>query len=586
MKPQFVFLENVPAIAVRGLDAVTSELVRAGYDCRWTMLAAAEVGAPHLRMRWFLWGKRRDCKNLNFLQESWDESLPEFKVGASDVGRLVDAKWESNQMFLVGDNVLGEFPRCGMAIGEYLYSFDRWVPDGGPDDVWVGTPTTASSGRSEEFAEGCLPTPEELAKWPTPRANDSEKRGDFDVNNPRNGLPAAAKRWPTPKACNEGTSEKTLQMVREGTAEASLARVVMMPDMWPTPGAGDDRGGRSRESWGKHAEQCKDRGINKQAMLRDIVLWPTPDVRGFTNDGSLEKMGKLIDDGTLTRDEASGMAYRAGATKKDKLWATPCAMDSLPPKSDQALNRVMDEIRPGRTTAPSLKDDRRLLGAGDPLQQGTVWSQTDGEAKPQQKWPTPTATERSGINPNTGKGEGLSKTVQMQEQQKWPTPRASEHKGCGPQGSKSQQYRLEKGYLDATVIEREKWPTPTAQDSENNAGPSQFDRNSLPLNAAVKMQEGEVAGTDEPPQTESGGQLAPNFVCWLMGYRKGWTALDEDTGLPHYGPETWQEEWPDTPRVIPTKLAPFRRSRLMALGNSVCPLQVRMAFLYLAGGIR
>ena len=37
----------------------------------------------------------------------------------------------------------------------------------------------------------------------------------------------------------------------------------------------------------------------------------------------------------------------------------------------------------------------------------------------------------------------------------WPTPRASEWKGVGPLGSKSHQYRLKKGYLDATVQERE-----------------------------------------------------------------------------------------------------------------------------------
>ena len=36
--------------------------------------------------------------------------------------------------------------------------------------------------------------------WPTPRANDVEKRGNFDTTNPRNGLPAAVKRYMTPTA--------------------------------------------------------------------------------------------------------------------------------------------------------------------------------------------------------------------------------------------------------------------------------------------------------------------------------------------------------------------------------------------------
>jgi site-specific DNA-cytosine methylase len=54
LRPRFLFLENVAAIAVRGLDRVLLELTALGYDCRWTIVSAAEVGAPHLRERWFL----------------------------------------------------------------------------------------------------------------------------------------------------------------------------------------------------------------------------------------------------------------------------------------------------------------------------------------------------------------------------------------------------------------------------------------------------------------------------------------------------------------------------------------------------
>lgn len=54
-RPKFVFLENVPALAVRGLDRVLLELHALGYDARWTIVSAAEVGAPHLRERiWIL----------------------------------------------------------------------------------------------------------------------------------------------------------------------------------------------------------------------------------------------------------------------------------------------------------------------------------------------------------------------------------------------------------------------------------------------------------------------------------------------------------------------------------------------------
>jgi DNA (cytosine-5)-methyltransferase 1 len=53
-KPAFVFLENVPAIRTRGLGRVVWGLSELGYDCRWTVVSAAEVGAWHLRKRWFL----------------------------------------------------------------------------------------------------------------------------------------------------------------------------------------------------------------------------------------------------------------------------------------------------------------------------------------------------------------------------------------------------------------------------------------------------------------------------------------------------------------------------------------------------
>ncbi|MFN3453458.1 MAG: DNA cytosine methyltransferase [Pseudobdellovibrio sp.] len=54
IRPSFVFLENVPAIRTRGLEQVVKAFTQVGYDCRWTMLSASSVGAPHKRERWFL----------------------------------------------------------------------------------------------------------------------------------------------------------------------------------------------------------------------------------------------------------------------------------------------------------------------------------------------------------------------------------------------------------------------------------------------------------------------------------------------------------------------------------------------------
>ena len=50
----FIFLENVPAIRKRGLRVIVERLSGAGYDCRWHIVSAASIGAPHLRERFFL----------------------------------------------------------------------------------------------------------------------------------------------------------------------------------------------------------------------------------------------------------------------------------------------------------------------------------------------------------------------------------------------------------------------------------------------------------------------------------------------------------------------------------------------------
>ncbi len=54
IRPQFVFLENVPAITSRGLGTVLGEMASLGYDCRWGVLSASDVGAPHRRDRWWM----------------------------------------------------------------------------------------------------------------------------------------------------------------------------------------------------------------------------------------------------------------------------------------------------------------------------------------------------------------------------------------------------------------------------------------------------------------------------------------------------------------------------------------------------
>ncbi|HBP1144846.1 TPA: DNA cytosine methyltransferase [Pseudomonas aeruginosa] len=51
VRPRFVFVENSPLLVRRGLAVVLGDLTELGYDARWCVMGAADVGAPHQRDR-------------------------------------------------------------------------------------------------------------------------------------------------------------------------------------------------------------------------------------------------------------------------------------------------------------------------------------------------------------------------------------------------------------------------------------------------------------------------------------------------------------------------------------------------------
>lgn len=134
----------------------------------------------------------------------------------------------------------------------------------------------------------------------------------------------------------------------------------------------------------------------------------------------------------------------------------------------------------GRTKHPK-KDEYRLGHSGTLAQEVTSGFLESVRKWPADTlWPTPTVKgnfNRKGLTKTSG--DGLETAVKKRPADElWPTPRASEWKGTGPLGSKSQAYRLDRKYLDATVQEAE----------------------------------------------QRTGKLNPEWVDWLMGVPTGFTA--------------------------------------------------------------
>ena len=62
IQPAFVFAENSPLLTTRGLGTVLASLAEMGYDARWCVLGADDIGYPIIRKRMWLLGMR-NCDN-------------------------------------------------------------------------------------------------------------------------------------------------------------------------------------------------------------------------------------------------------------------------------------------------------------------------------------------------------------------------------------------------------------------------------------------------------------------------------------------------------------------------------------------
>jgi DNA (cytosine-5)-methyltransferase 1 len=59
VRPRYVFVENSPMLTSRGLGRVLGDLAAMGFDAKWGVLGAADVGAPHQRDRIWIVAKWR-----------------------------------------------------------------------------------------------------------------------------------------------------------------------------------------------------------------------------------------------------------------------------------------------------------------------------------------------------------------------------------------------------------------------------------------------------------------------------------------------------------------------------------------------
>ena len=115
VRPKFVFVENSPMLTSRGLGRVLGDLASMGFDARWGVLGAADVGAPHQRDRIWIVAKWRG--QLSHTQHNrirrWEQQQKSIKEKTREISyaNLSQFKREGESIG-VQETVTGSWNSC------------------------------------------------------------------------------------------------------------------------------------------------------------------------------------------------------------------------------------------------------------------------------------------------------------------------------------------------------------------------------------------------------------------------------------------------------------------------------------------
>ena len=260
------------------------------------------------------------------------------------------------------------------------------------------------------------------------------------------------------------------------------------------------------------------------------------------------------------------------------IYPTPVCMDTLPPKSEEALRRE-SLSRPHRSRPSNLRDM---------VSQQDRWEELDREKYGMKDlFPTPIADDTGmRTKPYSQGGHALSLVVGQKE-------------GLIDKVSQQDRYGMEELFSEE---DRNQSSQQTSQNSQGGSadhtfptpGTTGFSNGSGNCDKANRLAKEGVLSEEERVsfRAGNGGQLSPDWTEWLMGWPIGWTDLKpmnredfEKWRLAVLDGTWWAIDPADLPKDHPgylsrlTEDGTLRANRLKAIGNGQVPMCVLLAHI-------
>ena len=262
---------------------------------------------------------------------------------------------------------------------------------------------------------------------------------------------------------------------------------------WPKQGSMQDGVCSEQTMWVPHTG------------VRDSGYWPTPRANSAM-------ASTITPESAWAENRFPNLETVVGQT----MWPTPNTLDSLPPKSPEALHKEATVARPGRSQPANLRDAVSNMHNW-PTPAARDWHTPQGER-----------VEKNGMGgyilrkknkPDNTFGAGLADAVEFEEKKMWPTPTVQDSNKATKRWREDHQNNL-----TAAVFNPERmFPTPTTRDYKGGYTTESLTRKDGKSRAMDALPNAVLDG--KGVETSTGGQLNPMWVEWLMGWPLGWTDL-------------------------------------------------------------
>jgi DNA (cytosine-5)-methyltransferase 1 len=147
VRPKYAFIENSPMLTTRGLDVVLSDLAGMGFDARWGVLGAANVGANHQRDRAWIAAKN-NVSNASKVRREWQCSIQ-----ADGCSGSVD--WETMPINAKEHSPLGKVSNIRLSAKQFRKKFTWWQVE--PNVGRVANGVAARVDRLKAIGNGQVP---------------------------------------------------------------------------------------------------------------------------------------------------------------------------------------------------------------------------------------------------------------------------------------------------------------------------------------------------------------------------------------------------------------------------------------------